>query len=71
MAKSIEHRGSGKLSVVDKALVGAGVVGGVLVVLWLVHAVLGLALFAFKVAVLVVLVAVVVRLVHVLTRNRS
>ncbi len=71
MAKSIEQRGSGKLSVVDKALVGAGVVGGVLVVLWLVHAVLGLALFAFKVAVLVVLVAVVVRLVHVLTRNRS
>jgi Flp pilus assembly protein TadB len=70
VARSIEQRKSGALSVLDKGLVAAGVIGGVLVVLWVVHAVLGLALFAFKVAVLVVVVALVVRLVHLFTRPR-
>ncbi|HUY23434.1 MAG TPA: hypothetical protein VMV22_13940 [Acidimicrobiales bacterium] len=63
-------KGSG-LSLLDTALVVAGVVGGVLVVLWLVHAVVGMLLFGFKVAVLVVVVAVIVRLVHAVTRNRD
>jgi hypothetical protein len=54
----------------DRLLVGAGVVGGVFVLLWLAHAVLGLVAFAFKVAILVVVVALVVRLVHLLTRRR-
>jgi hypothetical protein len=46
-------------------------VGGVLVVLWIVRAVAGLLLLAFKVAILVVVVAVVVRLVHLVTRGRG
>ena len=70
MAQSVEPRRSGRLSVMDKALVGAGVVGGVLVVLWVAHAVLGLVLFAFKVVLLVVVVAVIVRLVHLFSRSR-
>jgi hypothetical protein len=69
MARSIEPRSKGRLSTLDKALVGAGVVGGIFVILWIAHAVLGLVLFAFKVAVLVVVVALVVRLVHVLSRR--
>jgi hypothetical protein len=68
---TVERRRSGGLRTLDRLLVGAGVVGGVLVILWLVHAVLGLALFVFKVAVLVVVVAVVVRLVHLFGRGRS
>jgi hypothetical protein len=71
MASSIEPQRKGKLSALDKALVGAGVVGGIFVILWVAHAVLGLVLFAFKVAVLVVVVALVFRLVHVLSRHRS
>jgi hypothetical protein len=63
-----ETKGSG-LSVLDTALVAAAVVGGIFVVLWIAHAVLGLALFAFKIAILVVLVAVVVRIAHVFTRH--
>ncbi|MGA2521868.1 MAG: hypothetical protein ABSG81_13760 [Acidimicrobiales bacterium] len=63
-------KGSG-LSLLDTGLVVAAVVGGILVVLWLVHAVLGLALFVFKVAILVIVVAVIVRLVHRVTRSGS
>jgi len=70
MARSIEPRSKGRMSTLDKTLVGAGVVGGIFVVLWIAHAVLGLVLFAFKVAVLVVVVALVVRLVHVFSRRR-
>lgn len=66
---TIEHRRSGGMKSLDALLVTAGVVGGILVVLWLVHAVVGLALFVFKVAILVVVVALVVRLVHVLSRR--
>jgi len=58
-----------KLSLLDTALVAAAVVGGVLVLLWLVHAVVGLVLFLFKLAIVIVVVAVIVRLVHVLTRR--
>jgi hypothetical protein len=63
-------KGSG-LSLLDTGLVVAAVIGGVLVVLWLAHAVLGLALFAFKVVILVVVVVVIVRLVHLFSRSRS
>lgn len=69
MANSIEPRSKGRMSTLDKALVGAGVVGGIFVILWVAHAVLGLVLFAFKVVVLVVVVALVVRLVHVFSRR--
>ena len=60
-----DTKGSG-LSLLDTALVVAAVVGGIFVVLWLVHAVFGLVLFAFKIAILVVVVAVIVRIVHAL-----
>jgi hypothetical protein len=59
------------LSVLDTALVAAAVVGGIFVVLWIAHAVIGLVLFAFKVAILVVIVAVIVRIVHATRRHRG
>ena len=65
-----ETRKSG-LSVLDTALVVAAVVGGIFVVLWVAHAVIGLVLFAFKVAILVVIVAVIVRIVHATSRHRG
>jgi len=68
---SIESTKKSGLSLLDKGLALAAIVGGVLVVLWVVHAVVGLFLFAFKVAILVVVVAVVIRLVHLVTRGRS
>ena len=63
-------KGSG-LSVLDTALVVAAVVGGIFVVLWVAHAVFGLVLFAFKVAILVVIVAVIGRIVHATRRSRD
>jgi len=57
------------LSVLDTALVVAAVVGGIFVVLWIAHAVFGLVLFFFKLAILVVVVAVIVRIVHAFTRS--
>ncbi|MGD0380323.1 MAG: hypothetical protein ABSC30_10105 [Acidimicrobiales bacterium] len=53
----------------DTALLVAAVVGGIFVVLWLAHAVFGLVLFVFKLAILVVVIAVIVRLVHAFTRS--
>ncbi|HMK62885.1 MAG TPA: hypothetical protein VK386_04630 [Acidimicrobiales bacterium] len=70
MANSIEPRKKGGLSVLDTALIGAGVVGGVLVLLWIFSAVAHVVLLVFKVAILVILVALVVRLVHLFTRGR-
>lgn len=67
MSKS-DTKGSG-LSLLDTALVVAAVVVGIFFVLWIAHAVLGLALFAFKIAILVVVVAVIVRVVHLFTRR--
>jgi hypothetical protein len=50
----------------DTLLVAAGVVCAILVVVWLVHALF----FVFKVVIFVVVVAILVRLVHLLTRGR-
>lgn len=71
MAGSIEKRRSGGISTLDTALVVAGIVGGIFVVLWVVRAVVGLALFAFKLAILVVVVALAIRLFHLFTRGRG
>jgi hypothetical protein len=67
MSKS-DTKGSG-LSLLDTALVVAAVIVGIFFVLWIAHAVLGLVLFAFKIAILVVVVAVIVRIVHAFTRH--
>ncbi len=63
-----DTKGSG-LSLLDTVLVVAAVVGGIFVVLWIAHAVIGLVLFAFKIAIVVVIVAVIVRIVHVFSRR--
>ncbi len=63
-----KKRGSG-VGVLDAVLVTAAVVGGVLVVLWVLKAVAGVILFAFKLAVLVVVVAVIIRIVHLFSRR--
>lgn len=68
MSESGTKKGSG-MSLLDTALVVAAVVGGILVVLWLAHAVVGLILFAIKIAILVVVVAVIVRVVHLFSRS--
>jgi hypothetical protein len=65
-----DSKGS-KLSVLDTVLVSAAVIAGIFVVLWIVSAVVGTLLWIFKIAVLVVLVAVVVRVVHFFTRSRD
>jgi hypothetical protein len=63
-----DTKGSG-LSVFDTALVVAAVIGGIFVALWIFHAVIGLVLLAFKIAILVVIVAVVVRVFHAFSRR--
>jgi hypothetical protein len=63
-----DTKGSG-LSLLDTALVVAAVIGGIFIALWIFHAVIGLALFAFKIAILVVIVAVIVRVVHAFSRR--
>jgi len=68
MSELERKRGSG-MGVLDTVLVTAAVLGGIFVVLWAVRAVAGLILFAFKLVILVVVVAVIVRLVHLFTRS--
>jgi hypothetical protein len=63
-----KSRGSG-IGLVDAVLVTAAVVGGILVLLWVLHAVVGIILFVFKVAIVIVVVAVIIRLVHHVTRR--
>jgi hypothetical protein len=58
---------SSGMKTVDRVLMVAGVIGAVLVALWVLHAIVGLVLFFFKIAVLVVIVAVIARL---FTRRR-
>jgi hypothetical protein len=65
-----KRKGSG-VSVLDAVLVTAAVVGGVLVLLWALKVVAGLILFAFKLAIVVVVVAVIIRIVHAFSRHRS
>ena len=60
-----------RFGVVDTVLVGAGIVGAILVVLWVVGAVAHLVLFAFKIAILVIVVMGLIRLVHLFTRGRN
>jgi hypothetical protein len=63
-----KKRGSG-VGVLDAVLVTAAVVGGVLVLLWALRVVAGLILFAFKLAIIVVVVAVIIRIVHIFSRR--
>jgi FtsH-binding integral membrane protein len=63
-----KKKGSG-VGVLDAVLITAAVVGGVLVLLWVLKAVAGLILFAFKLAVIVVVVAVIIRLFHLVSRR--
>jgi hypothetical protein len=68
---AIEPKESKKLGVVDTVLISGAVVGGILVVLWILRAVVGVALFAFKIVMLVIVVAVLIRLVHFFTRTKD
>ncbi|HXQ75736.1 MAG TPA: hypothetical protein VN791_04515 [Acidimicrobiales bacterium] len=68
MGELEKKKGSG-VGVLDAVLVTAAVVGGVLVLLWALKVVAGLILFAFKLAILVVVVAVIVRIVHIFSRR--
>jgi hypothetical protein len=68
---AVEKKSGSGFGVLDTVLVAAAVVGGVLVLLWALRVVAGLILFAFKLAILVVVVLVIIRIVRVFTRHDS
>ncbi|HXW33623.1 MAG TPA: hypothetical protein VEJ87_03525 [Acidimicrobiales bacterium] len=59
-----EEKKKGGHGVLDTVLIAGAVVAGIFIVLWIAKAVLGTALFVFKIAILVVVVALVIRLFH-------
>lgn len=63
MANLPETRKSGAMRVFDTALIVAGVVVAAMIALWALHAIVGLVLGVFKIAILVVIVVALVRLV--------
>jgi cobalamin biosynthesis protein CobD/CbiB len=65
----LEKRKGSRVSVLDGVLVTAAVVGVIFVLLWVLKAVAGLILFAFKLAILVVVIAVIVRAFHHFSRR--
>jgi hypothetical protein len=65
----LEKRKSSRIGVLDTAIVAASVIGGVLVLLWVLKAVAGLVLFAFKLAVVAVVLVVIVRIVRAFGRH--
>ena len=67
--RSVNRTGRSGLSLLDTVLVAAAVVGGILVVLWVAGAVVGLVLFAFKLAILAVVVFALFRLVRLFSRR--
>lgn len=71
MADLPEQKKKGGLSVLDTALIAGAIVAGIFIVLWAARAVLGVALFFFKIAIVVVVVAVIVRLVHMFSRHKD
>jgi hypothetical protein len=68
MANLPDTRRGGAMRTLDTVLVVGGVIAVVMVGLWLFHAIVGLVLWGFKIAIIVVVVAVLVRL---LTRSRN
>ena len=59
---------SGAMRAFDTVLVVAGVIAAVMIGLWVFHAIVGLVLWGFKIAIIVVVVALIVRF---LTRSRN
>jgi hypothetical protein len=68
VADQEKDRGS-KLTFGDTVLVAGVVVAGIFVLLWLLRSVIGFALLIFKLAILVVVVAVIIRIVHLFRRS--
>jgi fatty acid desaturase len=63
MANQPDTTKSSAMRTVDTVLVVAGVIAAVMVGLWVFHAIVGLVLWFFKIAVLAIIVIVLVRLV--------
>jgi hypothetical protein len=63
MANKPESTKSSAMRTFDTVLVIAGVIAAVFVGLWVFHAIFGLVLWFFKIAILAVIVIVIVRLV--------
>jgi fatty acid desaturase len=63
MANKPETTKSSAMRTFDTVLVIAGVIAAVFVGLWVFHAIFGLVLWFFKIAILAVIVIVIVRLV--------
>jgi fatty acid desaturase len=67
MANEPDTTKGSAMRTIDTVLVVAGVIAAVLVGLWAFHAIVGIVLWFFKIAILVIVVAVLYRLV---TRHR-
>ena len=65
----LEKRKGGGISAIDTVLVVVAAVVGIFVVLWALRIAASLFLFAFKLAVLVLIVVAVVRIVHHVSRR--
>jgi fatty acid desaturase len=63
MANQPDATKSSAMRTVDTVLVVAGVIAAVMVGLWVFHAIVGLVLWFFKIAILAIIVIVLVRLV--------
>ena len=63
MANQPDTTKSSAMRTVDTVLVVAGVIAAVMVGLWALHAIVGLVLWFFKIAILAVVVIILVRLV--------
>lgn len=62
MTNQPETRKSSAMRTLDTVLVVAGVIGAIMIGLWVFHAIFGLVLWFFKIAILAIVVVVLVRL---------
>jgi hypothetical protein len=70
MSNLEKRKGSG-LSAIDTVLVVAAAVGGVFVLLWALRIAASLFFFAFKLAVIVLIVIAAIRVFHIFSRRDS
>lgn len=70
MSNLEKRKGSG-LSAIDTVLVVAAVVGGIFVFLWALRIAANLFFFAFKLAVIVLVVIAAIRVFHIFSRRDS
>jgi hypothetical protein len=68
---AVEKKSGSGIGLVDTVIVAVAVVGGIFILLWALRIAAGLFLFAFNVAILVVVVVAAIRLYRLFTRKRD